>query len=239
MLKRLTIIALIFQVMACTPAELKDAMNTVLDTSGGALTAGEIGSGLKEALNVGITKGANRLSQTDGYFKSAYKILLPEEARQITDKLQNIPGFSAVEDEILKRINRGAEDAAKKAAPIFADAIRKMTFQDATNILMGEGDAATRYLETATYDQLYQTFSPVIIESLDKFKAREYWSDAVTAYNKIPFINKANPSLDEYVTTKALEGLFIMVEKEERNIRKNVSARTSDLLRRVFAKQDR
>ena len=152
--------------------------------------------------------------------------------------MKNIPGFTEVESVILEKINRGAEDAAKRATPIFASAIKGMTFQDAMGILMGEKNAATTYLNNKTYTQLYQEFSPVITNSLDKFKARDYWADAVNAYNKIPFVEKANPDLGDYVTTEALKGLFSMVEKEELNIRKNVSARTSDLMRKVFAKQD-
>lgn len=221
---------------ACTQSELQSALGTLL--GGEELTSAEVAGGLKEALNIGITKGAQRLSQTDGYYKSVYKILLPEEARQVTSRLQAIPGFSDVEEIILEKINRGAEDAAKKAAPIFADAIRRMTFQDAMGILMGERDAATSYLKRTTYDALYAEFNPVIIESLDKFNARQYWSDAVTTYNRIPFVDKADPDLGDYVTNQALDGLFGMVEKEELNIRQNVSARTTELLRKVFARQD-
>ena len=233
---RLFAMITILQFSACTQSELQSALGTLLGE--GELTSAEVAGGLKEALNIGITKGAQRLSQTDGYYKSVYKILLPEEARQVTDRLQAIPGFSDVEEVILEKINRGAEDAAKKAAPIFADAIRRMTFQDAMGILMGEPDAATNYLKRTTYDALYAEFSPVIIESLDKFNARQYWSDAVTTYNRIPFVDKADPDLGDYVTNQALDGLFGMVEKEEKNIRENVSARTTDLLRKVFAKQD-
>ena len=193
---------------------------------------------MKQALEFGISEGAQRLSQENGYFKSPYKILLPEEARKITDRLQNVPGFSRVEEVILEKINRGAEDAAAKAKPIFVDAIKSMSFRDAMNILMGNQDAATQYLHQATYQSLYREFNPVIVNSLDKFNARDYWSDAVNAYNKIPFVDKANPDLDDYVTAEALEGLFAMVEKKEREIRNNVSARKTDLLRRVFARQD-
>lgn len=211
-------------------------MDTI--TGSGTLTSAEIASGLKQALEFGISEGAQRLSERDGYYKSIYKILLPPEARKVTERLQAIPGFSDVEEIILEKINRGAEDAAKKAAPIFVDAIKAMTFNDALGILMGENNAATTYLHQATYDRLYDTFNPVIIESLDKFNARQYWADAVNTYNKIPFIEKANPDLDDYVTQEALEGLFSMVAKKELDIRNNVSARTTDLLRRVFAKQD-
>lgn len=202
-------------------------------------TEAEIGQGLKEALNIGVSKGADSLSQVDGYFKSPYKILLPAEARKITSKLKNVPGFSDLENVILEKINRGAEDAAKKAKPIFVDAITSMTFGDALNILMGPNDAATQYLQQKTNEELYQAFSPVIVESLDKFQARKVWSDAVNVYNKIPLIDKANPDLGDYVTREALSGMFKMVAKEEQNIRKNLSARTSDLLRKVFAKQDK
>lgn len=211
-------------------------MDTI--TGSGTLTSAEIASGLKQALEFGISEGAQRLSEPDGYYKSIYKILLPPEARKVTERLQAIPGFSNVEEIILEKINRGAEDAAKKAAPIFVDAIKAMSFNDALGILMGENNAATTYLHQATYDRLYQAFNPVIIESLDKFNARQYWADAVNTYNKIPFIEKANPDLDDYVTQEALEGLFSMVAKKELDIRNNVSARTTDLLRRVFAKQD-
>lgn len=198
----------------------------------------EISGGLKQALEFGIKEGAQKLSQTDGYFKSPYKILLPPEARQVTEKLKLIPGFSDVEEVILQKINRGAEDAAKKAAPIFVSAIKQMTFDDALNILMGADNAATGYLHSKTFNPLYTEFNPVINESLDKFNANKYWADAVNAYNKIPFIENANPDLGDYVTTEALAGLFSMVEKKEKQIRTDVSSRTTDLLKKVFAKQD-
>jgi hypothetical protein len=235
MLKKLSVLMLAVVLAACDSATLQQLGSAV---GAGALTEADMAAGLKEALNIGIGKGADQLSAVDGYFKSPYKILLPPEARKITDRLQGIPGFSDVEAEILQRINRGAEDAAKKAKPIFVNAIKQMTFADVTNILMGADDAATQYLNRTTRNALYQEFSPVIIESLDKFQARKYWSDAVTAYNRIPLVERANPNLDDYVTNQALDGLFGMVAKEELNIRKNVSARTSDLLRRVFARQD-
>ena len=237
MLKKIIAVFVIFQMVACTPQELEKVLGTVLSGSE-ELTSAEIAGGLKEALNIGISKGADRLSATDGYYKSTYKILLPEEARKVTEKLQGVPLFSDLEEVILEKINRGAEDAAKKAKPIFVSAIKQMTFTDAMNILMGNKDAATRYLERTTFDQLYQEFNPVIIESLDKFEARKVWGDAVTFYNKLPLVEKADPDLDNYVTNQALNGLFGMVEKEEVNIRENINARTSDLLKKVFAKQD-
>ena len=228
----------LFTLCSCTPAELQQALGTLASISG-EVTSEEAGAGLKQALEFGIGKGAELLSKEDGYYKSAYKILLPEEARKVTDKLQNIPGFKGFEEIILEKINRGAEDAAQKAKPIFVDAIREMTFNDAMNILMGNNDAATRFLENKTYQKLVAEFSPVIIESLDKFKAREFWKKGADAYNNFPLTkDKVNANLDQYVTEQALKGLFSMVEKEETRIRTNVSARTTDLLKKVFAKQD-
>ena len=222
--------------VGCTTQQIQQTLDTIAQS--GALSEEEVGRGLKQALEFGIAEGAQRLSRENGYFKSPYKILLPEEARKITDRLQNVPGFSRVEEVILEKINRGAEDAAAKAKPIFVDAIKAMSFRDAMNILMGDNNAATQYLNRVTHQKLYREFNPVIVNSLDKFNARDYWSDAVNTYNKIPFVDKADPDLGDYVTEKALEGLFAMVEKKERDIRNNISARKTDLLRRVFARQD-
>jgi hypothetical protein len=206
--------------------------------SGSGPSIAEIGQGLKQALELGIGEGASLLSQRDGYFKSEYKILLPPEARRVTDKLKIIPGFKDVENVILEKLNRAAEDAATSAKPIFVNAIKEMTFDDALNILMGPKDAATQYLNQKTYDPLYNEFHPVIVTSLNKFNAIQYWADAVNAYNKIPLVEKLNPNLDQYVTQKALDGLFAMVAKKELQIRTDINSRTSDLLKKVFAKQD-
>jgi hypothetical protein len=213
---------------------LKEVQNSVLSEPSNE----EIIAGLKEALTLGISKGSDLLSREDGYYLSAYKILLPAEARKVTDKLKVIPGFTNVEEEIVKRLNRAAEDAAKSAKPIFVDAIKGMTITDAVNILMGQPDAATRYLEASTYDGLYSAFQPKVVESLNHLNALEYWEKAMSAYNKIPFVDPVNPKLDDYVTREALAGLFDMVEKEEIAIRQDPAKRASALLKKVFAKQD-
>lgn len=234
-----TAILLLVFTTSCDQATMNRVLETANTLGGdGALSQLDIGNGLKEALTKGINTGATALSQKNGYFDSPYKILLPEEARKVTDKLQGIPGFSNVENLVLEKLNAGAEDAAKQAKPIFVNAIKSMSISDATGILMGDKDAATSFLVAKTRDQLYAKFKPVIINSLDKFKAREYWSDVVSSYNKIPLTQKMNPELDDYVTNQALEGLFAMVAQEELNIRTNTGARTSELLRKVFAKQD-
>ncbi len=234
-LKHWTFLLFLTTFISCSSADL----NRVLGTIGeGGLTTAQIASGLKQALEIGIKEGATKLSGLDGYYKSPYKIFLPEEAQKVVDKLSFVPGWNNVEAEITKKLNRAAEDAAKSAAPIFVDAITSMSFDDALNILMGEQNAATNYLNKRTYDALYRAFQPVILESLNKFGALDYWADAVNTYNKIPFVNKLNPRIDDYVANKALDGLFGMVAKKELKIRSDVSARTTDLLRKVFAKQD-
>ncbi len=206
---------------------------------GGDLTQDEVGNGLKEALNAGIGEAVDFLSAKDGYFKSPYKILVPEEAQTVVSKLKSVPGFTNIEADLTERMNRAAEDAATKAKPIFVSAIKKLTFKDAMNILTGNQDAATRYLESTTYQALYSEFKPVIQASLDKVNAREYWKSAVTAYNKIPLVTKTNPELDDHVTKTALVGMFSLVEKKEKGIRTDVGQRNSDLLKKVFAKQDK
>ncbi len=226
------------QLTACDPATLQHTLGTVLE-QGDELSPSEVAAGLKQALEIGIAEGAQKLAREGGYLNSPYRIDLPPEARKVADKLKNVPGFSSVEQRLLEKINRGAEDAARRAAPIFKQAIAEMSFQDAMDILMGADTAATAYLRRATWNKLYEAFNPVIVESLDRFQARKYWADAVNAYNAIPFVEKVNAELDDYVTREALEGLFEMVALKERQIRHDVSARTTDLLRRVFARQDR
>lgn len=231
-------LSLCFLISASAQINLKGSLEKFKNKVIGPPSSEEIGMGLKEALNKGVKEGVDKLSATDGYFKSAYKILLPEEAQKVTNKLKAVPGFNNIEADLVEKLNRAAEDAAQKAGPIFLDAIKKMSFEDALKILMGEQNAATSYLESATYNPLYDEFRPVIIASLDKVNARSLWNSAVTAYNKIPLTKKVNPELDDYVAHKALEGLFSMVEKKELEIRDNPGARTSDLLKKVFAKQD-
>jgi hypothetical protein len=224
-------------------AQFKDALNkaknAVQAVTDGDLTQDEIGSGLKEALNIGVSEASSFLSAKDGYFKSPYKILMPEEAQKVANKLRAVPGLANVEADLTERMNRAAEDAATKAKPIFLAAIKQMTFQDAMKILSGNPDAATRYLEKTTYQALYAEFKPIIQASLDKVNARTYWREAVGAYNKLPLVTKTNPELDDHVTKMALVGLFGLVEEKEKGIRSNVSLRNSELLRKVFAKQDK
>ncbi|MBK9270773.1 MAG: DUF4197 domain-containing protein [Saprospiraceae bacterium] len=204
----------------------------------GELSTEDVVAGLKEALGNGTSKGSDLLSAKDGFYKSIYKIALPPDAKAVADKLRIVPGFDKVEENVVEKMNRAAEDAAIKAKPIFISAIRQMTVADAWGILKGEKDAATQYLIRTTRSTLYSEFKPVVIESLNKFGAIDYWSTAVNAYNQIPLVKKANPDISDHVVNLALDALFKTIAIEEKNIRINLSARTSDLLKRVFSKQD-
>jgi hypothetical protein len=239
MIKRILPLFVLLFTVTYAQAQLKGALNKAKAViSGGDLSQEEAGGGLKEALNLGVSEAVDFLSKEDGYYKSPYKIFLPEEARKVTNKLKSVPGFADVEANLVEKMNRAAEDAADKAKPIFIGAIKQLTFKDAMNILMGNDDAATRYLESTTYKQLYTEFMPIIQTALDKVNAREYWRSAVTAYNKIPLVDKTNPELDDHVNTMALKGMFSLVEKKEKGIRSDTNLRTSELLKKVFAKQD-
>lgn len=241
MIKRTLVLFAALLLSQFAQAQFGDALKKAKDKvlGGGGLSQEDAGNGLKEALNAGIGEAVDFLSAKDGYFKSPYKILVPDEAQKVVSKLKVVPGFNNLEADLTERMNRAAEDAATKAKPIFIAAIKGMTFQDALNILMGNQDAATRYLQKTTFDKLYAEFKPVIQASLDKVNAREYWKSAVTAYNKLPFVEKTNPDLDDHVTRKALSGMFSLVEQKEKGIRSNVSLRNTDLLKKVFAQQDK
>jgi len=199
---------------------------------GGPGTA-EIAAGLKEALSIGAEKAGRNLSSPDGYFaNAAIKILMPEEAKKVEQKLRAI-GLSKQVDEAILTMNRAAEDAAKSAAPIFINAIKQMSIQDAAGILKGGDHAATDYLKSKTTGALTASFRPVIEKSLEKVDATKYWNTIFSTYNKFA-AEKVNPDLSAYVTEKALSGIFFQVAEEEQQIRKNPLARTSDLLKKVF-----
>jgi hypothetical protein len=228
---------LVLCLTACTTAQINQTIGEVNKAMGSGeqpLTTAEVGEGLKEALINGISKGSDLVSITDGYFKNPeIKIPFPPDVKKVEDKLRQI-GLGDQVDKFVMTLNRGAEDAAKEAKPIFITAIKSMTIQDAWAILRGEENAATEYLKRTTTAQLTEKFKPVIQNSLSKVNATKYYGDLVGTYNKIPFVEKVNPSLDDYATGKAVDGLFIMIAKEEKNIRKDPLARTTELLKKVF-----
>ncbi|MDB5287083.1 MAG: hypothetical protein JWR05_2032 [Mucilaginibacter sp.] len=219
-----------------------DTLSQVAQTTvkqAGNPSALEIGNGLKQALEIGTTKSSDQLSSVNGFFaNAAVKILFPPEAQKVERTLRSI-GLGKLADNVILSLNRAAEDAAGKAKPIFVSAIKQMTLQDVTNILLGNQDAATQYFKRTTTSQLAESFKPVVQASLNKVGATKYYGDAAAAYNKVPFASKVNPDISDYVTQKAINGLFVEIAQEELNIRQNLSARTTPLLQKVFSFYDK
>jgi len=214
--------------------------NIIKQLPGGANpTATEMGLGIKQALELGTSRGADLLSAKDGFLGNlAVKIFFPPEAQKVEKTLRSI-GLGSLADNVILSINRAAEDAAKEAKPIFLSAIKQMTIADATNILFGDKDAATEYFKRVTTAQLMEKFKPVISNSLNKVGATKYWGDAANQYNKIPLVKPVSTDLSDYVAQKAIDGMFIQVAQQELLIRDNLSARTTTLLQKVFGYADR
>ena len=213
---------------------------TLMNTTGGtipgvAVTEQEAGTGIRQALTQGVSKGISFLNKPDGFFgNEAYKLFLPAEAQRIESTLRTI-GLGSQVDKAILQINRAAEDAVGFAKPIFVEAITEMTLQDALNIVRGPKNAATNYFREKTNAKLVAAFSPVIKTSLEKVNATRYYTDIVNTYNKLPTtFNKVNPDLNAYVVERATAALFDQIEKEEANIRENPLARTTQILRKVF-----
>jgi len=231
--RKISLILLCLTTLSC--AELQNVVNTLPQVG---QNSDYVASGLRQALDFGIEKQVTKLTQQDGFYKNQLvKILLPEELQKVDNTLRGI-GLSSLADEGLKVLNRAAEDAVKEATPIFVDAVRSITFTDASNILLGPDNAATDYLENRTNQALYAKFNPVIQNSFAKVGADQIWANLINRYNQIPFVNKVNPNLTDYVTQQALQGVYTMIGVEEKKIRTDISARTTTLLRQVFALQD-
>lgn len=234
MIKRILVLLVAIQFTGC--AELQNVVKSL--PNGGGLSQEQIGNGLRQALDNGIKNQVAKLTSKDGFYKNQLvKILLPEELQVVDKGLRNI-GLGNLADEGIKVLNRAAEDAVKTATPIFVNAVKEITFNDAKNILLGENNAATSYLENKTQQNLYQSFNPVIKKSFSKVGADKVWNNLISKYNSIPFVKKVNPDLTDYVTNQALEGVFTMIAVEEKGIREKVGLRSTPLLKQVFALQD-
>jgi len=219
--------------------EVQKVVPVDLKTLNGGTGNIDIAAGLKEALNKGIEKQVTKLTATDGFYKNEIvKIILPEELQKVDDALRKA-GLNSLANKGLLMLNRAAEDATKEATPIFVDAVNNMSFTDAKNILMGNESAATSYLQTNTTSPLYAKFNPLIKNSFTKVGADKVWATIIKKYNSLPMVKKVNPDLTDYTTNKALEGVFKMIGVEEKNIRADIKARTTPLLQKVFAMQDK
>ena len=229
-----------------------EVMNLVQSGSTLPITEDEVISGLKEALMTGARNSAQRLSAENGYYgDEAIKILLPDEAKVIIDNISKLPGGDKMVQDVILRINRAAEDAAKEAAPVFVNSIKQMTIKEAFNILNGADNAATVYLRATTYNELYALYKPKIQASTEKkivgnISTKESWVALTGKWNvlansiagRLANLKPVDADLDAYLTNKALNGMFIKVELEELKIRKDVSARVSPILKRVFGSLD-
>lgn len=216
-------------------AEFQQVVEQLPDTT---ISNADIAAGLREALDQGIDKQVSKLALTDGFYKNELvKIMLPEELQKVDKGLRDI-GLGNLADEGLKVLNRAAEDAVSEATPIFVNAVKSITFNDAKNILLGNDNAATQYLTQKTQTELYNKFHPIINNSFAKVGADKIWTNLINKYNAIPFTSDVNPDLTDYVTNEALDGVYTMIALEEKDIRHNFSSRSTDLLKKVFALQD-
>lgn len=219
------------------PGALKQAANSL--SQGGAPSQLEIGSALKEALEIGVSAGTDRLSMQNGFLgNAAVKLLFPPEAQKVEKTLRGL-GLNKPCDDFIMSMNRAAELAVREAKPIFISALKQMTLQDATNILLSkEKNTATTYFQRVTSDALTSKFKPIISEALNKTEATKYWADLSSSYNKVPFVPKVQTDLTAYATQKAMDGLFYEVAQEELKIRSNSRARSTALLQKVFGYAD-
>jgi hypothetical protein len=246
-IKTIVILASFIVVSGC--AELMNVLQTVSPVP---LTEEDVANGLKEALVTGATNSAKRLAAENGYYgDEAIKILLPDDAKMIIDNISKLPGGDKLVQDVILRINRAAEDAAKEVVPVFAGSIKQMTIKDAFNILNGADNAATSYLKATTYNELYALYKPKIQASTEKkivanISTKESWTTLTGKWNqlansvagRLANLKPVNSDLDDYLTNRALGGMFLKVEAEELKIRKDVSARVSPLLQRVFGSLD-
>lgn len=238
LLNRLNVAFLATAIITLCGCTVQQIQQTLGDYLGDELTTEQVASGLKEALVKGITQGTSQASAVNGYLGNPnIKIPFPPDVEQVATKLRDL-GLGSQVDRFIETLNHGAEEAAKEAKPIFVNAITAMTLDDAWGILKGDDQAATTYLKQKTSSQLTMKFQPIIKKALDQTNATKYYTDMINTYNKIPFVQKVNPDLDQYATQQALEGLFYLVAQEEQKIRTDPIARTTELLKKVFKAQD-
>lgn len=250
MIKRQIVILSLLALLLGSCAELNTIMQSI--PTNAPLTEAEVIDGLKEALITGSRNASSILSAMDGYYgDELVKILLPPEASVIIDNLSKIPGGDKLVEDVILSINRAAEDAAREVAPIFVNSIRQMTIADAFGILRGAENAATQYLVSTTRSDLYDLYKPKIRQSTEKdilgnLSAKDSWEALTDKWNlfansiagRLADVSPVNTDLDDYLTNKALDGVFLKVEIEEKKIRENVSARVTPLLQKVFGSLD-
>lgn len=193
-------------------------------------------SGLKEALSIGTDNAVKNVSRMDGYFgNEMIKILMPEKIQKVAEVLRKV-GYQKEVDDFVLSMNRAAEKAAPMATSYFVGAIKEMSFDDARKILNGGDTAATKFFKRKTSDKIAASFKPVVSSSMNEVGVTKKYKDMMARYDSLPFVDKESIDLDNYVTNKAMDGLFYMVGEEEKKIRTDPAARVTDLLKTVFAK---
>lgn len=238
-MKKITIVASILLLFGCADMSVTSVLDEVskiteTETGPAPLTNMEVISGLREALTVGTNNSTALTSKLDGFYKNPEIFIpFPPEALKVKEKVEQL-GMEKKVTEFVMTLNRAAETASKEAAPIFVNAIKEMTIADGFAILKGNDNAATQYLKDKTSAPLKVKFNPIVKNAIDQVQVTKYWNPLINTYNKVPFVEKMNPDLEDYITTKAMDGLFLMIEKEEKKIRKDPIARVTDILKRVF-----
>ncbi len=235
----LSLFALFLLLTACD-VFLKSLNQAAQQSVQGGLTESQIVSGLKEALKVGTNNAVSTLSLPDGFYKNArFKILFPPEVVKVENTLRSL-GMNKLVDDFIEKMNRGAEEAVKEAAPIFVNAITSMTIADARNILFGNNNAATQYFRQKTSAQLFNAFMPKVKNVLDnKIKVTQAWNSVASAYNKIPGTTAVTTDLPKYITDKSISALYVRIGEEEAKIRENPTARINEILKKVFGELDK
>lgn len=240
-MKRLSLMMAVLLVILLAQQTRADLLGDVLKdvkipVSKGSLDNDTVVSGLKEALSVGTRSAVTSVSRTDGYFSNqAIKILMPEKIRNVAEVLRKV-GYQKQVDDFVLAMNRAAERAAPKATEYFVGAIKEMTLQDGQKILNGGDTAATDYFKSKTSDKIFAAFKPIVTQSMDEVGTARAYKNMMASYNSVPFVKTESLDLDNYVTNKAIDGLFYMVGQEEKQIRTNPAARTTDLLKKVFGR---
>jgi len=242
-MRKLTVITGLVSILFLSQCDIlesvaSDVLSTDGTTTAPSLTNEEVIAGLKEALTIGIKNGAASASAVDGFFKNP-KIFIPWPQDAIRLKEWGVKnGFDGKVTEIETTFNRAAEEASKKATPIFVDAITSMTISDGFEILKGSDSSATMYLQRTTSAALTTAFRPVVHDAVETVKLTQYWEPVASAYNKLAkfstSMTEVNTDLDAYVTQKGMDGLFFLIKGEEKKIRDNPAARVTDLLKKVF-----
>lgn len=241
-MRKLIFVILVTAITSCTtsnsqnfPKEIKKATDKFLNKKK-PLTNEDVINGLKEALNVGTNNSTSLASKADGFYKNPLIFIpFPPEAEKIKNTVESL-GMQKQVDKFIETMNHAAEEASKEAAPVFLDAIKTMSITDGFNILKGPDNAATEYLNSKTAAELTEKFTPIIKKAIEKVQVTKYWNPLITTYNKVPGVEKQNPDLDKYITSKALDGLFKLIAGEEKKIRTDPAAQITDLLKRVFGK---